>query len=131
MPDKSLKKGILKQNGVHLQDHEYATVKLFLEQGYDIELIPQSQIKYYRAPDMMMEGVAWEIKAPEGASSKTIKHTIQNALQQSNNVIIDLCRCRLPQAQALKDIEREFRLSKRLRRLKVVLKDKKILDYSK
>ena len=32
-------KGKLKQNGVHLHDHEYATVKLFLEYRHDIELI--------------------------------------------------------------------------------------------
>ena len=32
------KKGQLKQNGVHLKDHEYNTVKLFLNMGYDIEL---------------------------------------------------------------------------------------------
>ena len=126
-----MKRGTLKQNGVHLQDHEYATVELLLDLGYDIELIPQSQIKYYRAPDMMMSGVPWEIKAPEGSSSKTIKHNIQNALQQSNNVIIDLRRCGLTEEQAIKDIERQFKLSKRLRRIKVVLKSKEILDYCK
>ncbi len=32
--------GTLKTNGVHLADHEYDTVKLLTEKGYDIELIP-------------------------------------------------------------------------------------------
>lgn len=47
-------KGNLKQNGVHLQDHEYATVKLLLENGFDIELIPPSQIKNLKMPDMIL-----------------------------------------------------------------------------
>ena len=41
-----MKKGTLKPNGVHLQDHEYVTVKLLLENGFDVELIPPSQIKH-------------------------------------------------------------------------------------
>ena len=57
-----MEKGNLTQNGVHLQDHEYSTVKLFLDKGIDVELIPRSQIKKYRQPDIMMGGVAWEIK---------------------------------------------------------------------
>jgi hypothetical protein len=46
-----MNKGKLIQNGVHLQEHEYATVKFFLELGYDIELIPPSQIKSLHSPD--------------------------------------------------------------------------------
>ena len=32
-----MEKGRLTQNGVHLQEHEYATIKLFLDKGFDIE----------------------------------------------------------------------------------------------
>ena len=50
----SMKKGTLKTNGVHLRDHEYATVKLLLENGYDVELVPPSQINGLRMPDIML-----------------------------------------------------------------------------
>lgn len=40
-----MEKGKLKQNGVHLEEHEYNTVKYLLESGYDVELIPPSKIK--------------------------------------------------------------------------------------
>ena len=126
-----MKKGTLKQNCVHLQDHEYQTVKLLLELGNDIELIPPSQIKNYRVPDMMMNGVSWEIKAPEGSSSKTIKHNIQNAAHQASNIIVDLRRCKFDDAQALKELERQYRLTKRIRKLKAITKDEKIIDFSK
>ena len=91
-----MKKGKLTQNGVHLQDHEFVTVKLFLVMGYDIELIPKSQIKGYRQPDIMMDGVAWEIKAPIGNGKKTIQNIMQGASEQSRNVIIDLFRSKMP-----------------------------------
>ena len=91
-----MKKGILIQNKVHLKEHEYKTVKLLLENGYDIELIPPSVIKGLRMPDIMMKGVAWEIKSPEGNGKNTIKNTAQNASHQSENIIIDLRRTKIP-----------------------------------
>ena len=38
-------KGKLIQNGVHLQDHEYKTVKLFLEMGYERMFKKSKRIK--------------------------------------------------------------------------------------
>jgi len=126
-----MKKGILIQNKVHLKEHEYNTVKLLLENGYDIELIPPSAIKGLRMPDIMMKGVPWEIKSPEGNGKNTIKNTVQNASHQSENIIIDLRRTKISQEQALKEIERYFRLSKRLRRITIITKDEIILDNHK
>ena len=55
-----MEKGILKANGVHLANHEYNTVKLLTENGYDVELIPPSVIKGLRMPDIMINNVPWE-----------------------------------------------------------------------
>ena len=124
-------KGKLTQNGVHLADHEYKTVKTLLENGFDVELIPPSQIKGLHLPDITINGVPREIKSPEGKSKNTIKHNMQLAKEQSTNVIIDLARCGLPEEEAIKKIEQEFKLSKRLRQLKIIKKSKIILDFSK
>ena len=126
-----MKKGILTQNGVHLKPHEYATVKLLLENGYDVELIPTSGIKGLRMPDIMMSGVAWEIKSPVGNGKKTLKNAVQNASHQSSNIIIDLRRCKISEPSAIKDLERYFTLSRRLKRMKIVTKEQKILDFHK
>jgi len=123
-----MEKGKLKQNGVHLAEHEYATVRLFLEAGYDVTLIPPIQSKGMNTPDMEMLGIIWEIKSPQGKSRNTIKHTFQNAGHQSSNVIIDLQRCKLTEEDALKDIRYHYKISKRIKRLKVIMKDKNIID---
>ena len=127
----TMKKGILTQNGVHLTDQEYSTVKQLLDKGFDVELIPPSQIKGLHLPDITINGVTWEIKAPEGKSKNTIKHTLQMAEKQSSNVIIDLCRCGLSEDEALKELKRKFGLSKRLRRMIVITKSKDFLDFKK
>lgn len=126
-----MKIGKLIQNGVHLKTHEYATVKLFLELGYDVELIPPSIIKGLRMPDIIMQGISWEMKSPEGKGKNTIKNTVQNASHQSENIIVDLQRSPLIQKQSIKELEHYFNLSRRLKRMKIVTKDKKVLDFNK
>jgi hypothetical protein len=124
-------KGTLKTNSVHLQAHEYHTVKLLLEDGANIELVPTTQIKGLKMPDIMVDGLPWEIKAPEGNGKNTIQHNMKNAAHQSENVIIDLCRCKLDETTALKEIQHHFNLSKRIRRLKVITKSEEIIDFHK
>ena len=124
-------KGQLKQNGVHLKEHEYNTVKLFLNRGYDIELIPASQIKGMQTPDIIMLNKPWEMKSPTGNGKTTIRHTLQNAGHQSRNVIIDLRRCKLDKNTAIKEIEIFFKEFKRIRFLKVIVNDEFIIDYIK
>ena len=126
-----MKRGTLKQNGVHLEAHEFATVKLFLENGFDIELIPPSQIKGLRMPDIMLQGIPWEMKAPEGNGKYTLKNIVQSASHQSENIIIDLRRCKLDEVQSLKAITHYFQMSKRIRRIKIVTNAEKILDFCK
>lgn len=127
----TMNEGMLKQNGVHLESHEYHTVRLLLDNGFDIELIPPSQIKGLHIGDFIMQGVLWELKSPTGNGKNTIKHTIQNATHQSNNIIVDLYRCRLDETHAINELKQHFQLSKRLRRMKVITKSEKILDFNK
>ncbi len=126
-----MNKGIFTQNGVHLADHEYSTVKFLLNQGFDITLIPPLQVKGMNTPDIAINGVVWEIKSPTGGSKHTIKHNLQNAKHQSSNVIVDLRRCKLSDDQAIRELKHHFQLSKRLRRMKIITKSDEILDYSK
>ena len=122
---------MLIQNGVHLREHEYDTVKYLLNAGFNVELIPERQIKGITNPDIQIDGVVWEMKSPTGDSKNTMKHTLQNANHQSRSVIIDLRRCKLQDEKAIKDLEHHFTLSKRLRNMKIITHDENMLDYRK
>lgn len=131
MARRPMGQGIIKSNKVHLDDHEYATVKFLASLGHDIELIPPSRIKGLRTPDIYMGGIPWEMKAPLGDGKRTIMNTLQNATHQATNLIIDLRRCKLPDSTSLREIQFHFRLSKRIRRILVITKDEKLLDFPK
>ncbi len=78
-----------------------------------------------------MDGVIWEIKAPEGGGKNTIRHNLERAKKQSQNIIIDLRWCRIPDERAIKELKERFELSKRFRRMKIITKLHEVLDFSK
>ena len=126
-----MKKGKIIPNGVILEKHEYRMVLLFTEMGVDIELISKSEKKGVHAPDIVMNGLRWEMKSPKGEGKYLIQNTIQKAVKQSRNVIIDLRRAKRSQERCLQELEKEFGSSKNLQKLKVITKSRKILDFEK
>ena len=125
------KKGSIKPNGVVLKDHENATVVFLTEQGYDIELIPKSNVEGVHTADIRISDFEWEIKAPKGQGKWVLKNTVKKALRQSENIIIDLRRIKLPQSKCLPELENHFKLSKRAKRMIVITKSRKMLEFSK
>ena len=124
-------KGKIIPNGVVLKTHESATVVLLTEQGFDVELIPKSNIQDIHTPDIILNEVRWEMKAPVGNGNALIKNTIQRALKQSPNIIIDLRRAKRHQAKCLRELEKHFKNNKNIKKLKVITKDGRLLDFYK
>ena len=126
-----MRKGKIIPNGVILEKHEYKTILLFTEMGIDIELIPKSNKKGVHTPDIIMEGLKWELKSPRGSGRWLLENTLQRAVKQSPNVIIDLDRIKIHQIKCLQELEKQFYKSKGAKQLKVIMKTKKIVDFKK
>ena len=125
------KKGKITPNGVVLKTHENATAVFLTEQGFDVELIPTSNIEGVHTPDIKMNGLEWEMKAPIGEGKYLMANTIQKAVKQSHNVIVDLRHTKRHQTKCLRELENEFRKSGSLKRLKIITKSGKTLDFEK
>jgi len=125
------KQGKIIPNGVVLEKHEIRTVVFLTELGYDIELLPPDQVKGSKTPDLKMNGAYWEMKAPKGKGKYLIQNTIHKALHQSPNIILDIRRLKILQAESLPKIEKEFKLSKSAKRMIVIKKGRKLIDLSK
>lgn len=123
------KQGKIIPNGVVLEKHENATVVFLTSKGFDIELIAPVQER--KTPDIKMEKIFWEIKRPTGNSKYTIPHSFKSALKQSPNIIFDLRSSKLHQEKALTRLKKEFELSKGVKRLKIILKSQRIIDFTK
>ncbi len=126
-----MKKGKIIPNGVVLEKHEYQTVLYFTELGIDVELVPKSHKFGERSPDIKMDNLLWEMKCPKGQGKYLIQNTLHKAADQSENIIIDLRRIKIHHARCMTRIEKEFRLTRRIRRIKVITKTKNIIDFQK
>ena len=125
------KKGKITPNGVVLKTHENATAVFLTEQGFDVELIPASNIEGVHTPDIKMDGLKWEMKAPLGEGNQLMENTIQRTLRQSQNIIIDLRHTKRHQTKCLRELEKQFLNKKGIKRLKVITKSGKTLDFEK
>jgi len=124
------KRGTIIPNGVVLKPHEIATVVFLTEQGFDVELIPKSNIKGVHTPDIKINGVKWEMKAPIGEGSSLMKNTIQKAVKQSPNIIIDLRKTKRHQPNCLRELQKQFTNSKSVKKLKIITKGGKTIDFN-
>jgi len=124
-------KGRITPNGVVLETHENATVVFMTEQGFDVELIPPSQLKGERTPDIRMNGLEWEMKAPIGKSANTIKRAFKSAIRQSSNIIFDLRNSQLSDEVNIGKLDKEFSDIKKVRRLLIITKAHGLIEKYK
>ena len=110
---------------------EFEVAKYFAGIGKDVVFIRPSSIPHQHRPDILMDGIEWEIKCPEGRSKRTIENNLRKALLQSNNVIFDLRKIKISEKQALTKLLCEYKLNYRLRKLYVIKKNGDLLSYFK
>lgn len=126
-----MKKGKIIPNGVVLRSHENATVVFLTELGFDVELIPKINVEGVHTPDIIMNKIKWEMKAPIGEGNSLMKNTIQRAVRQSPNIIVDLRRTKRHQTKCLRELWRQFNNSKSVKKMLVITKTGKTLDFEK
>lgn len=108
---------------------EFAVAKYFADLGKDIVFIPPSAIPGQHRPDIIMDGIEWEIKCPEGNSKRTIENNLRKALMQSRNVIFDLRHMRLSEREGLSKLEKEYGINSQLRKLYIIRKNGDLIAH--
>ena len=108
---------------------EFETAKFFSNMGKDIVFIRPSSIPGHRRPDIIMDGLEWEIKCPEGKSKRTIENNIVSAEGQSPYIILDLRHVKLPEKFCISQIEINFRSRSKIKRILVITKGLKLIEF--
>lgn len=94
----------------------------------DVEFIPRSNQK---TPDFLIDGRKWELKSPTGKGKNNIQHQLQAGLKQSDNIIFDARRSKISIIKIRGELNRQFHLSKNIRRLVLIQKDKSVIELLK
>lgn len=121
-----MKSGRLKVDGVILQPHELATIEFLVAIGKTVKIVPTTFRR--KTADIIMDGILWEMKSPQSAGKYTIEHAFQAASKQSENLLLDLRRCKIVEQKAMAKIEREASRRTKLKRVLIITKGGRLLD---
>ena len=113
------------------EKHELETARYFAERGHDVEFIPPNYSPKMHTPDVIMDGVAWEIKCPTGKSKRTIENNFRAAVAQSHNIVFDLRRIQVSESQCLSQLESKFQSRTYVRRLLIIKKDGELVEMKR
>ena len=110
---------------------EFETAKYLAEKGKNIVFIRPSSIPNQHRPDILMDGLEWEIKCPKGKSRRTIENNMRKAIMQSHNIIFDLRHIKLSEDKSIAKLEHEFKINTCLKKIYIIKKDWTLLFYKK
>ncbi len=96
--------------------------------GVDVEFIPTTNRS---TPDFLIDGILWELKSPTGTGKNNIERQLKYAWHQSPNVIIHAGRSKMHGAKIRREVERQFRIVKSVKRLLFISKDDKVVEIKR
>ncbi|MBR2741912.1 hypothetical protein IKD98_04155 [Candidatus Saccharibacteria bacterium] len=103
----------------------------YILNGYfksDIKFITRGNNK---TPDFQINGLYWELKTPTGNGKYNLQHALRNAAKQSENIIIDARFSKIHISRINNELKYQFNHSKNIKRLLLITKQKKLIEFSK
>lgn len=125
------KMGMIKNDGVRIEPHEYDTALFLTNYGFRIEVIRPINIPKTKSPDFLIAGALWESKSPVGSGKSTIPRQFHRSKKQANRMILDLRRINLSAKIAETEATRCFRAARNIDCLLLITKDKRLLDIKR
>src|SRR4051794_35011032 len=80
---------IIIQAETEVWPHELKTAETLIENGFDVEFPPKDETDYKHSADALLNGVLYEMKAPESSHLSVVDKNIKKALSQSCNIVFD------------------------------------------
>ena len=85
----------------------------------------------HKTADIDITGILWEIKSPTGDGKRNIQHQFYRALKQSCNFVFDARRSKLHIQKITRELEKQFSMTKNIKRLILITKTKKVIEFKK
>ena len=108
-------------------------VALILARHYQtiIEFIVPVDDYKRKSADIVMLGVEWEIKCPNGTAKSTISGQFQRASKQSKNIVIDTRLTKLKFEEIEKRVFNEIKKRTNIKKVILIDKNEKIIEIQK
>ncbi|MEV7962403.1 phage minor head protein [Oerskovia paurometabola] len=94
--------------GFKLEVHEFATAQRLAAAGHNVEFLVPSRERGVKNPDILIDGVVWEMKSPLGAGANTVDHQMKRAAKQADRLVLDTARSTLDDAAIIATVTRRL-----------------------
>lgn len=126
MPKDSKKRGIFIAPGRKPWPHEMRVAEILALAGHYIEFLEETNL---HTADILLDGIEYEIKSPEGFNPNTFEHTLKDALKQSPNIIIDSSRIKKVRDNKIRAfLVGQVRKHKQIKKMLFITKQGRIVD---
>lgn len=116
--------------GVIIWRHELSTASVLAAAGCVVEFLAVTHGNS-KSPDILMNGVKWEIKSPVAQRLPAIERNLKRAYSQSANIVFDSRRMgRLPDQSIQRELVKQFVLTKDIKQILFINRKAKIIDIS-
>jgi len=105
------------------QDHEIGTMNRLAAMGFNVQFNVPSGIKNVANPDITMERLMWDMKAPTGGGKSNTSHQLSAIAEQASRGVIDLVRSPLDEASVANEVARRLMGMEKLEEVIVVFRD--------
>lgn len=125
-----MKKGIVDISELRTppEEHELAAANFFAKDfGKNIKFIRPSNISGTHTPDFWMDKISWELKTPKGKTVRCISDNIRDAVKQSENIVLDLRRIKIPSEKCIMQAQKDFLFYTQIKRLLIITRDSNLL----
>jgi hypothetical protein len=79
-----------------------------------------------KTPDIVVNGVRWEIKSPIGKGKRNLQHQIHRAIRQSKNIAFDARRSKIDIRKTRNYLNNYVKEDKRIKRLVLITKTEQV-----
>ncbi len=124
---------LLFEDGSEPEPHEIQTALFLRKIGKKVKFLAPANQDSIKTPDILMDGLKWEIKSPVSNASRTIEHAFRSALKQSENVLFDFRRSKASDSANLAKLTYVYKLirGKKINNLLVITKtDSRLIDIN-
>lgn len=128
---KKEKVGHINLNGVKPEPQERRTIRLLSQYGFNIEVIRPTNTPKTNNPDILMLGTIWEMKAPTSFNENTLKLRMKKAAKQAGHIVFDLRSVKKNSEKVEKYINGLFIGNSKMRRMILIKKDGRAVDFIK
>ena len=130
MPKKSYDVILPHDYKVQSAELEAASILANYFQG-NVRILSPSNDYMVKTADFIINEISYELKSPITKSVRSIENMIHLATKQSGNVIVDIRKSKITEKRMVKLCEDLLKYYKKLSKIVLIVKNKKVLEFSK